>query len=459
MPLSTTVDPYVPESIPFVQYQEQLEFIFQHNKLEESQYKTSFLAVCGREVYSELKKLFPGTDFKSDALSYQQITETLKKRFDKNDSDVIHSFKFWTRKQSRHEKAEDFVIAVKVLAEKCNFGTFKERAIRDVLVIGVYDRQLQKRLFDEDELTAEKAEKVILNHEISNSRTRYIKEDDENRVPVVARLGRREDRSRSRQYRRRSWNRERDSSFSPSSSTSRSRQDRREDRFDDRRFNRDRVYLCSYCKKRGHTRKFCYRLNGKDKDQASVKFLDSPRESSRPPTPGRTIGNFKRPDQSEDEEDLPCLMISSVHRINEPCYVEVLIENRRMTMEVDCGSAASVISEEMFLRNFRNFKLLACNKKLAVIDGKRLKVLGKIHVFVQIGNDRHQLYLVVLKCDNNFAPLMGRVWMDYFYDGWRNIFTKPNAVVNSIHNYSDEDVKDEIRNSLKMYSIFRSADE
>lgn len=453
MSLSTTIDPYVPESIPFVQYQEQLEFIFQHNKLEEAQYKTSFLAVCGREVYSELKKLFPGTDFKSDALSYQKITETLRKRFDKTDSDVIHSFRFWTRKQSKHEKAEDFVIAVKVLAEKCNFGAFKERAVRDVLVIGVYDHHLQKRLFDEDELTAEKAEKIILNHEISNSRTRYIKDDDDNRVSVIARLGRRDGRSRSRQFRNGNWNRERNRSFSPSRSRSRGRYDQREGRFKDyRSFNKDRSYVCSFCKKRGHTRRFCYQLNGKDTDQASVKFLGSPRELSRPPTPGRSIGNFKRAAQSaqseEEDEDLPCLMISSVNRVNEPCFVETLIENRRITMEVDCGSAASVISEEMFLRNFRNYQLLDCNKKLAVIDGKRLKVLGKIQVFVQLGNKRHQLYLVVLKCDNDFVPLMGRTWMDCFYDGWRNVFSRPNAIVNSIRKQDDEDVKEEIRSKF-----------
>lgn len=174
----------------------------------------------------------------------------------------------------------------------------------------------KKRLFDEDDLTAEKAEKLILNHEISSSHTRYIKDDDENKVSVVARLGRRDDRSRSRQYRRGRWNRDR--SFSPVRSRSRSRQDKRGDRFSDRRFNnRDRAYLCSFCKKTGHTRRFCYLLNGKDNAQVEVKFLESPRESSRPPTPGRNIGNFKRSSQSEDEdEELPCLMISSVNHIN-----------------------------------------------------------------------------------------------------------------------------------------------
>lgn len=122
MPLTGTTDPYLPGSIPFHQYLEQLEWVFLHNKLSESEYKTSFLAVCGQEVYTMLKKLFPGDDFKK--LTYAQLTDKLKKHYDKNDSEVIHSFKFWSRKQGQYEKAEDYILSVKVLAERCCFGDF-----------------------------------------------------------------------------------------------------------------------------------------------------------------------------------------------------------------------------------------------------------------------------------------------------------------------------------------------
>ncbi|EAT38189.1 AAEL009897-PA [Aedes aegypti] len=164
------------------------------------------------------------------------MTEELTKRFDKKESDVIHSYKFWTRRQGQYEKAIDFVLAVKQLAEECDFGGFKERDIRDVLVIGVLDRQLQKRLFDEDDLTASKAERIIVNQEISSDRTRYLKEDDDKRTStrgnVIARLGARVDRSRVR-FERRSRSRSRsygrDRSFS--------RGGRRNRRFEERREN------------------------------------------------------------------------------------------------------------------------------------------------------------------------------------------------------------------------------
>lgn len=89
----------------------------------------------------------------------------------------------------------------------------------------------------------------------------------------------------------------------------------------------------------------------------------------------------KHLDSDSDYDDgMPCLMISSVNKINDPCYVEVLINRKRLTMEIDCGSAESVIPEELYLQNFKNCELQHCNKKLVVFDGNKLKVVGKIYV-------------------------------------------------------------------------------
>lgn len=148
---------------------------------------------------------------------------------------------------------------------------------------------MQKRLFDEDELTASKAERIIVNQEISSDRTRYLKDDDDkrgnSRTSVVARLGNRVDRSRVRFDHR---NRNRSRSYSPDRSFSRDngRNRRFEDKHDSN-YNKA-SFLCSYCKKRGHTRRFCYKLNGKSprKDRNNVNFISSPKPS--------TDGLFKR---------------------------------------------------------------------------------------------------------------------------------------------------------------------
>lgn len=256
MPLSTNTEPFLPGTIPFAQYLEQLEWMFQHNKFTPDDYKSSFLAVCGTEVFSRLKLLFPGRDFKD--LTYNEITESLKKHYDKTDSDVIHSFKFWTRRQSQHEKAVDFVLDVKNLAEQCNFDDFIDWAIRDVLVIGTYDRQLQNRLFDEEDLTAIKAEKIIVNKELASDRTNSLQRDDEPRMGVIARLGRRSPDKIGYRERSRSDSRNRSVRFRNGGFN----------RYNREYGNRNRSpskspYFCSYCKKRGHTKKYCFRLKDK----------------------------------------------------------------------------------------------------------------------------------------------------------------------------------------------------
>ncbi|XP_065089404.1 uncharacterized protein LOC135710683 [Ochlerotatus camptorhynchus] len=149
MPLVSHVEPYVPSTIPFGQYLEQMEWIFIDNKVTDADdKKASFLAACGKE----------------------DITDTLKKRYDNTGSDMIQRFKFYQRVQGPTESAEDFILGVKLQAEMCEFGDFKDIAIRDKLVCGINDPDVQQRLFDEENLTLSKTEKIIINREIAGAR-------------------------------------------------------------------------------------------------------------------------------------------------------------------------------------------------------------------------------------------------------------------------------------------------
>lgn len=133
--------------------------------------------------------------------------------------------------------------------------------------------------------------------------------------------------------------------------------------------------------------------------------------------------------------------MSSVNKINQPCYVEAVVENKSFNMEIDCGSAESVISEELFLRSFKNYCLERCNKRLVVIDGKRLQVLGKADVLVQLNGLKQRLPLIVLRCDNDFVPLMGRSWLDVFFGTWRQAFTQTMTRIHSLQNEELVDIK------------------
>ncbi|XP_029712145.2 uncharacterized protein LOC109425766 isoform X2 [Aedes albopictus] len=276
MALIGTIDPYVPGT-KFTNYVELIDYFFSSNNIADDRKKDIFLSCAGLAVFEELKLLYPATDLKT--LSYAEITKKLKERFDKIDSEIMLRYKFRCRRQSPSESGENFILAVKLLAESCDFGAFRDSAIRDQLVFGVYNRELQKRLLNEEDLNVRSAERIIKGFEMANSNTQYFhSEPGENHGVVNSvkyRLGDRQsradrhDRSRSRSMDRPYYRNQ--------GSRSNYRQDYRRyegrSRSGHRSSSRGRYanFVCHFCKKRGHIQKNCYRYL--DSQKSSVKFV------------------------------------------------------------------------------------------------------------------------------------------------------------------------------------------
>ncbi|KXJ82175.1 hypothetical protein RP20_CCG015370 [Aedes albopictus] len=230
------------------------------------------MSCAGLAVFEALKLLYPATDLKT--LSYAEITKKLKERLDKIDSEIMLRYKFRCRRQSPTESGENYVLAVKHLAESCDFGAFRDSAIRDQLVFGVYNRELQKRLLNEEELSLKSAERIIKGFEMANNNSQYFAETGAavGVNSVRNRLGNRQsrverrDRSRSRS-RDRNYGRNEDGRSSYRRMEGRSRSGHRN-------VSRGRYanFVCNFCRKRGHIQKNCYRFkNSQGESVNSVK--------------------------------------------------------------------------------------------------------------------------------------------------------------------------------------------
>ena len=169
-----TIDPYV-MGTSFSNYVESLEYFFSCNNVDENKKIDLFMSFCEMKVFEELKLLYPATDLKT--LTYADITKKLKERYDKVESDIVLRLKFRRRMQGAGESGENFILGVKLLAEACDFGVFRDSAIRDQLVFGVYDKEVQHRLLQEDDLTLRTAEKIIKNREIATFRMQVLSQD------------------------------------------------------------------------------------------------------------------------------------------------------------------------------------------------------------------------------------------------------------------------------------------
>lgn len=174
MPSFGTLDHYV-KGTSFTNYMERLEHLSSFNNWTEENKKSVLIALTGPVVYDELKLIFPTVELAT--LNYADMVKKLKERFDKVDPDMMQRFYFYNRFQKADESAESFILSVKLQAELCNFQQFKETAIRDRLIMGLHDRELQKSLLMSETLTLDAIEKKLLSSEVANRQTKAMCSD------------------------------------------------------------------------------------------------------------------------------------------------------------------------------------------------------------------------------------------------------------------------------------------
>lgn len=326
----------------------------------------------------------------------------------------MQRYRFYTRFQGPTESSENFVLAVKLLAEQCNFGQFKETAIRDRLIMGLGDKTLQYKLLMEDDLSMEAVEKMIINSEDAGNRVRIMNEGSASNVHSVKhRIGRRNEPEShdnwhtDNRYRHRSNSRGRQVSRNAYK-----RWDRSTSRDQKKNFHANAI--CNYCKRKGHLKRDCFHF----KKSIAVNSVVEPQ-----PAMDDVAHYYKRmkvkKSSDEDNSDYECLMIKAVNSVSEPCLIKVSVNDECLAMEMDTGSVVSVIGKNTYYEKFSKIPLSNCTRRLVVVSGSRLKILGELEVFVSVNNKTAVARLIVLQTDNNFTPLIGRDWMDLFFPHWR----------------------------------------
>lgn len=169
--IATMIEPYRKGS-SFCDWVERLAYCFEANEVTDEMKKAHLITLGGPVMYSELKLLYPNGALATAV--YADIVAKLKARLDKIEPDVIQRAQFNSRIRQNGETLEDFVLALKLQAEFCGFGDFKNMAIRDRIVAGVNDKALQQRLLNEENLTLESAEKIITTWQIAESNAKAL---------------------------------------------------------------------------------------------------------------------------------------------------------------------------------------------------------------------------------------------------------------------------------------------
>ena len=123
---------------------------------EESEKRTAtFLTITGTdalEVYNTFHWENAG-----DEVDLDKVTKKFQEYCTPKVNITYERYVFNSRRQKSSETIDEYVTALKLLSESCEFGNLKESLIKDIMILGIHDERLREILLRECNLTLEGA--------------------------------------------------------------------------------------------------------------------------------------------------------------------------------------------------------------------------------------------------------------------------------------------------------------
>ena len=149
------IEYYDSQTEEWTDYIERVDQFFEVNGLtgegKADQRHSTFLTLVGPTTYKVLKSLSAPT--KPKEKTFEHLVELLTKYFSPKPSEVMQSYRFFTRSRRPGETIAEYIADLRRLATHCNNGDMLERLLRDHLVTGFNEAVIQKKLLSEPDLT------------------------------------------------------------------------------------------------------------------------------------------------------------------------------------------------------------------------------------------------------------------------------------------------------------------
>ena len=264
--------------------------------------------------------------------------------------------KFHKAEQEQSDSIRDYLAKLQRLAETCEFGGYRDEAIRDRFVCGLRNRVIQRKLLGEAELTLKLAVEKACAAELTDRETLALHGESTNRVetasPECFRCGKK--------------NHVPDNCF----------------------FRKSK---CHGCQNYGHIMKKCPQRSDSNNSKKTRSGNSKRKHDKRKQKKPSGIHNIKTDSDvesdSESQEEVmkttwPVFMVTDSGRKDKELKVLVSIEGKPVNMEVDTGAAVSIMPEDVW-RNVLSAKpVRKSNVKLRSYSGHEIPVMGEIDVRV-----------------------------------------------------------------------------
>ena len=345
-------------------YIETLEQYFVLHGTANDKKKSALSTFMGPKTYQLLKDLL--NPQKPSEKNYQQIVEVLSKHLTPKRTTIAERFKFSKRDQLDGESINNYVAAQRKLSATCNYDKFLDDALTERFVCGLKSRVIQNRLLTEADLSFSTAIQLANNLQQAYMESASVQSScagfsEPAQLNELARgcyccSGRGHGA--------------------------------------DKCFFKD--FQCHFCDKLGHLKCACKTRTKRDQSKSATR---QNQEQGL-----KTLAH----EVSVTSND--CFNLYSFMDSYNPLCITLNVNNSPVQMDLDTGSALSIISYEEFSKKFKHLPLQCNNLILKTYTGEKVSPMGVCKVIVSHNNKFFNLELYVLKSKG--PALFNREWLN-----------------------------------------------
>lgn len=317
-------------------YVERVEQYCLANEIQDERQVAVLLSVMGAKTYNLLCSLVAPA--KPADKTFDEITRTLKSNLN----------------QSKSESMSKYIAELRKLAEHCQFRDGLSDALRDRFVCRLHNESIQKRLLTEDKLTLQRAVEIAVSVETAARDATELQGKNPTTCSVF--------KMHSKLC---------NTKAKPCFRCGKQSHDPTECWFKDKD--------CRQCNKRGHIQKMCKSKYSNSKDKLNVKRVQ------------RLHKVAQTDSDSSCEEELACLGLYATEKDDsDVIWLTPKVNGVPLKMELDTGSALSIISSKDYKAKFPDAKLSRTTVKLKTYTDEKVTPLGKLKVKVKYKNQNLQ---------------------------------------------------------------------